>query len=440
MKHELLTLSVFNEPTLKAGAGNDTNKTALLTFFVHLFLSVLLGWGITHLISSILNLKIYEPEFIPALIMFAALLYLMLKTPWGAVPMVIFGVLHIILAIFFKDMVLSEIQALIYACMDPATAENQEVTHILLLFGYLNIFFGMSVPVLRMKPFFLAFVPLLPVVIFLSVKQSPSLSSVVITAVSLLSIFLSGRALRTMEAMDDNIPYQARVILPLALISLILVLCLSLLFKAAVYDPFEEHFTKASEMVTEDFFKDLLDRLPGKYVRPDGKPEESQETEPTKIPPEKKDQNKEDQDAPAPVVDPEEEGPGTKHTLSFRALMMILLPLLIAGYLILRFLRYHTALLSRKSFERGSKRETYRAVYEAIKKQAVLRKTPFNEDSTPEDVCKLYPDIPQETVNKLQKEAKEASYSEHEFTDSQTENIFRLYKSRSFLKKQNKKP
>ncbi|MBR0087837.1 MAG: hypothetical protein IJL98_08895 [Lachnospiraceae bacterium] len=458
------TLSVFGQPELKSTV---QDRSIALKQFLNLMLSILmpaaLGWGCSHVVSSILGLTIHQLEFLLSMVLFSVILYLMLRSPKGLVAMILYGIVFLGLSIVFRSMIRKEAIALFESVQGLPERSYTDATHLLMLFGYLHIFFGMAVPVRRMHPAFLAFVPVLPMIIFITIKQGPTLLSTAVTLFSLMALFFSGRALRTMEAMDENAPYQAKVALPLFILAMVLSLFLTAFSRYVIYEPNRASFEKAAEAVDEDFLEKLLAKLPGDPFRTDDKGTEKEETQETGQSPETSEaepSSREEAESASSVSDEtqsasqdisytgvnpaddsngdgsrsaidesteEEEEPSTKLKGWITALILTLFAVLLAGGL-WWYRKYFIRPL--KTLTKENSRETYLAVYREIRKRARASDVRFTVDDSPEKLMELYPTVDRKLLQKLQLSAKEASYSPHEFTEEDVHWIYDLYRSR----------
>ena len=366
----------------------------------------------------------------------------------------------------------------------------------MMLYGFLNVFFGMAVPVKRMPPGYLFYVLLLPLIIFMTVKQGPSLVSVVVTMFSLLALFLTGRALRTMEAMDERTPYQAKVTLQLFLLAGILSAVLTLTVNYAVYQPNKETFDRLSEKVDKDFLQNLFSFLPGhpedeseassseealassseetresisvrsgeEEIRGETSTEKKQDKETSEASSKESKESKESSEkasvkpsdkASSGTKDdgdinkhsltslPEESTPDpgdTKYNDKRFSWLWLFIPVILAAVVIYIVLKKHNPEV--KPYEKLKKktsRETYSAVYHELRNQARKQGKRFNTDDMPEKLAALFPDLDEAMLYKLQTEAKEARYSQHVFSEEQALWAYGLYEAQIFKEAEKEK-
>ncbi len=492
-EQDFLSVSVFGEPELKSRVKDkNENLRKVLDLLLSMLLPVILSWGCVHIVLSVLGLAVSELEFIVSLLIFSVLLYLMLQSPKGMIPLIIFMGIYLVLAVIFRHGIKQEILALLEAVKGTETETPGRVTHLIMLYGFLNVFFGMAVPVKKMPAGYLFYVLLLPLMVFMTVQQGPSLISVVVTMFSLLSLFLTGRALRTMEAMDEKTPYQAKVTLQLFLLAGILSLVLALTVNYGVYQPNKETFDRISEKVDKDFLQNLFSFLPGHpeeestasseeeqitsteetsiSVRPGEDEirgettsrEETRETtrvptssEPTKESSKdasgkssdsassgtKDGKSTEETETPASMTQESTEDPGnnTKYKRQF-SWLWLLIPLILSAVIIGIVLKKHGP--QRKPYEKLKKktpRETYVAIYEEIRRTARKQGKRYNVDDMPEKLMALFPDLDEAMIIRFQTEAKEARYSLHDFTEEQAAWVYGLYESQIFGQKEKEK-
>ena len=492
-EQDFLSVSVFGEPELKSRVKDkNENLRKILDLLLSILLPVILSWGCVHIVLSVLGLSVSEIEFIVSLLIFSILLYLMLQSPKGMIPLIIFMVIYLVLAVIFRHGIKQEILALLDAIKGTETEMPGRVTHLMMLYGFLNVFFGMAVPVKKMPAGYLFYVLLLPLMVFMTVQQGPSLISVVVTMFSLLSLFLTGRALRTMEAMDENTPYQAKVTLQLFLLAGILSLVLALTVNYGVYQPNKETFDRISEKVDKDFLQNLFSFLPGHpeeestasseeeeitsteetsiSVRPgeeeirgetSGEEESRETTRVSTASASTKESSKEASgkssdsassgtedgkstevtEKPETLTEESTEDPGNAQRYGRKfSWLWLLIPLILAAAIIGIILKRRGPL--RKTYEklkRKTPRETYTAVYEEIRRCARKQGKRYNVDDMPEKLMTLFPDLDEALVTRFQTEAKEARYSLHDFTEEQAAWAYNLYESQVFEQKETEK-